>query len=226
MSGVIGKPSNRITAHAKGAQKHQNGSAWKSDKFKSDAKTKMIKNMKVINCCEKCTSVIDWKIKYGKYKPLTKPSKCLECQEKCVKYAYHTRCIPCVEKTKRCSKCGVKEAEFVHNTPLTQAEENRKKADVAMDLKSLPERRRRTFLRYLNGKKKAKKSENGEEEEGEGDEDEKDKAALREAEAMEKLKMMKEKYGREGGGFDLDDFDEDDLDGLNLDSDLGSDEDE
>ena len=33
------------------------------------------------------------------------------------------------------------------------------------------------------------------------------------------------KYGREGGGFDLDDFDDEDLDGLNLDSDLGSDED-
>ena len=122
----------------------------------------------------------------------------------------------------RCSKCGEKKAEFVHNTPLTQAEESRyrrgegilidclpnflfdllvpfwpffssfffvlssissffpyipyvflfcfvflscvkkitwlrKEADLAMDLKALPERRRRTFLRYLNGKKKGNK---------------------------------------------------------------------
>jgi len=226
MSGIIGKASNRITAHAKGAQKHQNGSTWKSDKFKSDGVTKMLKNMKVINCCQKCTSVIDWKIKYGKYKPLSKPSKCLECEGKCVKYAYHTRCIPCVEKLKRCSKCGEKKAEFVHNTPLTQAEESRKEADLAMDLKALPERRRRTFLRYLNGKKKAKKVAVGEEEEGEGEtEEDVMSPEEKEAEAKEKLQKMKVKYGREGGGFDLDDFDDEDLDGLNLDSDLGSDED-
>ncbi|XP_023330389.1 uncharacterized protein C9orf85 homolog [Eurytemora carolleeae] len=138
----------------KGPPKHQNTHAWKSDKWKTDNKTKVLQNLKVINCCPKCTSVIDWKIKYGKYKPLSQPAKCLDCQGKTIKYAYHTRCIPCVKLSKKCAKCGEKTEDFVNLPPLTPAEIARKDAEFQKDLKALPERRRRTFLRYLENLEK------------------------------------------------------------------------
>ena len=63
--------------------------------------------LQVIHCCPKCTSVLEWKIKYGKYKPLTTPAKCVDCLQKVVKHSYHIRCGPCVEKSGKCAKCGV-----------------------------------------------------------------------------------------------------------------------
>ncbi len=44
-------------------QKHQNKTAWVADKHKTDQKTKLLQNIVVTNCCPKCTSVIEWKIK-------------------------------------------------------------------------------------------------------------------------------------------------------------------
>ena len=48
-------------------QKHQNTTAWKADKFKSDPKTKLVQSLIVVNCCQHCTGVIEWKIKYDKF---------------------------------------------------------------------------------------------------------------------------------------------------------------
>ena len=62
----------------------------------------------MINCCPKCTDVIEWKLKYGKYKPLTVAGKCVECLQKVVKHNYHIRCGPCVGKVGKCAKCGEK----------------------------------------------------------------------------------------------------------------------
>ena len=97
----------------------------KVDKYKTDPKAKMLKDLQVglresliedfnffffqvINCCPKCTGVIEWKIKYGKYKTLSAPAKCVDCLQKTVKYNYHIRCGPCVEKVGKCAKCGEK----------------------------------------------------------------------------------------------------------------------
>lgn len=44
-------------------QKHQNTTAWKADKFKSDPKTKQVQSLTIVNCCPHCTGVIEWKIK-------------------------------------------------------------------------------------------------------------------------------------------------------------------
>jgi hypothetical protein len=45
------------------AQKHKNKIVWKFDKDKTDHKTKLLQTIVVTNCCVKCTSVIEWKIK-------------------------------------------------------------------------------------------------------------------------------------------------------------------
>merc|ERR1711915_115238 len=188
------RPGNHVKK--KPAQKHQNATAYKFDKYKTDPKAKLLKNLQVINCCPKCTDVIEWKIKYGKYKTLSAPAKCVDCLQKTVKYNYHIRCGPCVEKSGKCAKCGEKTSDFVNIPEPDQSEIDRKEADFKRDLKSLPERHRRTLLRHM----------------------EKGDAGLEEdvITPEEKLSIMKEKYGRDGDPFGLDDLDED-LDDLDLD---------
>ena len=45
-------------------QKHQNTTAWKADKYKSNPKTKLVQSLTIVNCCPHCTGVLEWKIKY------------------------------------------------------------------------------------------------------------------------------------------------------------------
>merc|ERR1712142_939414 len=185
------RPGNHVKK--KPGQKHQNTHAFKFDKYKTDPKAKMLKNLQVINCCPKCTEVIEWKIKYGKYKPLTVPGKCVECLQKTVKHNYHIRCGPCVEKVQKCAKCGEKTSDFVNVPAPSQTELAREEAVFQRDLKNLPERKRRAFKRYLLNLQTT------------SDAGAKDDAII----AKDQLNIMIEKYGKDGGGFDLDDLDED-----------------
>ena len=133
----------------KRSQKHQNKSSWNAyNKFKTDPKSKIASGVNVTNCCMKCTEVIEWKIKYGKYKPISQPAKCTKCSEKRVKSAYQILCIPCVQETGSCAKCGQKE-NLVHHPAPSKAESDRIAAALEKEVKALPERKRRTFLRYL-----------------------------------------------------------------------------
>ena len=59
----------------KRSQKYKNNTAFKNDKYDVNSKTKKLEEMRIGNVCQKCKQVIDWKIKYNKYKPLTVPSK-------------------------------------------------------------------------------------------------------------------------------------------------------
>ncbi|XP_059472402.1 uncharacterized protein C9orf85 homolog [Neocloeon triangulifer] len=131
------------------AQKYKNTSVFKNDKYDKTPKNLQINRLQVVNVCEHCKGVIEWKIKYKKYKPLTAPAKCPKCLEKTVKHSYHTYCIPCAREAKMCPKCGKK-------TAIEEVEEDQTKLDNEMQqlLKTLPERKRRTFLRYLANKKK------------------------------------------------------------------------
>ena len=187
------RPGNHVKK--KPGQKHKNTFAFKFDKHKTDPQAKMLKSLQVNNCCDKCTAVIEWKIKYGKYKPLTAPARCVDCGEKCVKHNYHVRCAGCVAKSGKCAKCGERVGEFVHTAGPSQAELAREEADFQRELRCLPERRKRAFLRWFE--------ENPDPEE-----------------AKQRLAGLKDKFGKEGTDFDLDDLD-DDLDDLDLQSDSG-----
>jgi hypothetical protein len=57
------------------AQKHKNKTAFKNTLHDTSRRTKEINEIEVKNCCSRCTEVIEWKIKYKKYKPLTVPKK-------------------------------------------------------------------------------------------------------------------------------------------------------
>lgn len=62
--------------------------------------------------CQRCKEVLEWRVKYSKYKPLSKPKKCVKCLQKTVKDSYHIMCRPCACKLEVCAKCG-KEEEIV-----------------------------------------------------------------------------------------------------------------
>lgn len=90
----------------KKAQKHKNVKAFKNDMHDASQRTKMLNMMEVEGVCDRCKQIIDWKIKYKKYKPLSVPKKCTKCQRKKVKFAYHTACSSCAEKNNCCAKCS------------------------------------------------------------------------------------------------------------------------
>lgn len=114
----------------------------------------------------------------------------------------------------------------------TLAEAARMEADFQKEMKLLPERKRRTFLRYLRQQEKKLTSTGKKKKEGEeGDEELEPEEEVDQGNApktlhdvhhaaFEKLKGLREKYGRGedvGDDFeDLEDFDADDLDDLDL----------
>ena len=66
--------TKRDGGRRKRIQKHQNETAFKNNKYASNSKAKLLNEMRVTNVCQRCKDIIEWKIKYGKYKSLTTPS--------------------------------------------------------------------------------------------------------------------------------------------------------
>ncbi|EAA05990.2 AGAP003732-PA [Anopheles gambiae str. PEST] len=209
------------------AQKHQNTYAFKNNLHdKHTPLIKLITNLNVCEVCEHCKSIIDWKIKYRKYKPLSQPKSCSKCGERKVKRAYHVICRDCALASRCCAKClkSADEASIIPPEP-TEQEQIKLKAEMDQLIKSLPERKRRTFLRYMNRGQK-KKQKNGAADLEDSDEDENDgrqrkpngveMARTREEllEKFEQLKLATGKDGQEGDDDydDLDDFSSDDED--------------
>ncbi|KAF7269953.1 hypothetical protein GWI33_017043 [Rhynchophorus ferrugineus] len=131
-------------------QKYKNRTAFKNNLHDTSNKTKMINALQIGDVCQRCKDIIEWKIKYKKYKPLTQPKKCVKCGNKAVKRAYNIMCLECAHKLAVCAKCG-QSKDLVEQLPN---EQEKIKLDEEMKalLKSLPERKRRTFIRYMNKK--------------------------------------------------------------------------
>jgi hypothetical protein len=55
--------------------------------------------------CDRCREKVQWKFKYGKYKPLTKPATCQNCKNKTVAKAYRSYCDPCASSKHACASC-------------------------------------------------------------------------------------------------------------------------
>jgi len=185
------------SGNKKGPPKHANAVKWDPTRFKTtEVKTKRIQQVVVSGCCARCTGQIQWKIDYGKYKPLKAPGKCVACSQRKVKSAYHTFCKDCAEERGVCAKCGQRldEGEAVA-APISAQEEARLEAELTRLAKRLPERKRRTFYRKL--------------EERENDAFDVDQVKK---EALEELKTLVEHHGKgENDPFDLDLLDDLDL---------------
>ncbi|XP_077105167.1 uncharacterized protein C9orf85 homolog [Ranitomeya variabilis] len=90
-------------------QKHRNVTVFKNDKYDSSSKTKKINCKQHDGVCQRCKDVLEWRVKFSKYKPLSQPRKCVKCLQKTVKEAYHIICQPCALQLELCAKCGKKE---------------------------------------------------------------------------------------------------------------------
>ncbi|XP_076020862.1 uncharacterized protein C9orf85 homolog [Genypterus blacodes] len=90
-------------------QKHQNTTAFRNDKYGATIQVKKANSKIHDGLCQHCKGVLEWKVKYSKYKSLTQPKKCVKCSQKSVKDAYHIICKPCSTELELCCKCGKKE---------------------------------------------------------------------------------------------------------------------
>ena len=94
-----------------------------------------------------------WKLVVGK--KTWRPAKCKRCSEKRIKSAYHQFCAECVKETGGCAKCGQTEMSLVNPPQPTPAESAQMESELQKELKLLPERKRRTFMRYLQQQEKS-----------------------------------------------------------------------
>ncbi|XP_033204391.1 uncharacterized protein C9orf85 homolog [Bombus vancouverensis nearcticus] len=140
--------TQRGNANRSRPQKYQNQTVFKNDLHDTSNKTKYINSIQVVHVCERCKQIIEWKIKYKKYKPLKAAAKCIKCEQKTIKHAYHNICIPCAIQYKVCPKCGNK-SNIVKEEPGIE-ETNKLDIELQNLLKGLSERKRRTFIRYMN----------------------------------------------------------------------------
>ncbi|XP_059616544.1 uncharacterized protein C9orf85 homolog [Phlebotomus argentipes] len=145
-------------------QKYKNHTAFRNDLHDKTPVTKFINSLQVSEVCEHCRGVIEWKIKYKKYKPLSQPKTCIKCGNRCVKKAYHVMCRECALKLKVCAKCNKSPDDGGILPPVpTPQEQMRLDTEMQQMIKRLPERKRRTFLRFMNkGKRKTTKDEDEE----------------------------------------------------------------
>jgi len=133
----------------KRAQKHKNITAFKNDKYDTTGKMKAINDLVVSNVCQRCKDCIEWKIKYKKYKPLTVPGKCVKCEQRNVKYAYHIVCSECAIELKICAKCS-KEKEVIGEVEKSSSEKQKEDTILKEQLQFMRLREKRTFLRNLS----------------------------------------------------------------------------
>jgi hypothetical protein len=89
--------------------------------------------------CPACVRVIEWRKQYRKYKPLTVPKKCIGCDQKRIKAAYHTRCDACASASSVCAKCGdsrsldEQKAKAPITPPVSEAEKDEEERSIARE---------------------------------------------------------------------------------------------
>ena len=100
--------------------------------------------------CAHCFEIVEWKLKFGKYKKMTQPKKCRICEHKTIVKSYRNICDNCSRTNKVCSKCGDSKAV---NTKLPNRLENNlasKKTDqMNICMSRLKESSRRKLNRLL-----------------------------------------------------------------------------
>ncbi|XP_053263764.1 uncharacterized protein C9orf85 homolog [Podarcis raffonei] len=102
-------------------QRHQNAQAFRNDRHDASARRKKINAKIHEGLCQHCKEVLEWRVKFNKYKPLTQPKKCVKCLKKTVKDSYHIICKLCAHELELCAKCGKKEEIVI---PIQKSLEN------------------------------------------------------------------------------------------------------
>ncbi|WOK91631.1 hypothetical protein Cni_G00322 [Canna indica] len=134
-----------------GAPKHQNQYAWKPNAGRKINETELGGKLRpfaaISGVCPRCREQIDWKRRYGKYKPISEPAKCQKCGKRAVRQAYHNICSACSKEHGICAKCCSRTGDIV-GRDVSEMEAERKTLEEA--IKHARERDRRTLLRAMN----------------------------------------------------------------------------
>ncbi|KAF9584798.1 hypothetical protein BGW38_005134 [Lunasporangiospora selenospora] len=167
------KASTRKGNNAKQGQRHKNAYAFHANK--NSKITKKINEMPVGGLCEKCVEVIMWRKKFRKYKPLTTMKKCVCCEQKAIKEAYHVMCNKCAGDKNVCAKC-LESRAIVPTNIKTEKELIQEKVELERLLSGMTERERRSYLRKLNraGDNEEEDSDSGSDGDDNGDDDDDD----------------------------------------------------
>ncbi|KAG0044598.1 hypothetical protein BGZ83_010172 [Gryganskiella cystojenkinii] len=171
------KSSSRKGNTKKQGQAHKNTYAFHANK--SSKITKRIASMPVGGLCEKCVEVIMWRKKFKKYKPLTTMKKCVCCEQKAIKDAYHVMCNKCAGEKNVCAKC-LESREIVPTNIKTEKELVQEQVELERLLAGMTERERRSYLRQME--RKAKKGGDDDEEKESEDEDDSEEGSDDESE--------------------------------------------
>ncbi|XP_031474004.1 uncharacterized protein LOC116246316 isoform X2 [Nymphaea colorata] len=133
-----------------GPPKHQNRYGWKPKaghkKNETELGGKFRPYSEITGVCQRCKDQIEWKRRYGKYKPLAEPKKCQQCGKRAVRQAHHNLCSACAKERKVCAKCCCHVEQIVGRDVDDEAAE-RKELEEA--IKNARERDRRTLLRAV-----------------------------------------------------------------------------
>lgn len=124
--------SQRGNASRSRSQKHKNTIAYKNDKYGASVQVQKAKSKVHDGLCQRCKDVLEWKVKYNKYKPITQARTCVKCSQKTVKDAYHVICKPCSIKLELCAKCGKKEDIVI---PVNTSKEGKEEEEEDASLK-------------------------------------------------------------------------------------------
>uniref|UniRef100_A0A0E0JP17 Uncharacterized protein n=1 Tax=Oryza punctata TaxID=4537 RepID=A0A0E0JP17_ORYPU len=163
-----------------GPPKHQNRYAWKPNLGQKINETEPGGRFRplseITGVCQRCKDQIDWKRRYGKYKPIVEPAKCQKCGKRNVRQAYHNVCtgefrlfhhvrlammvlilllislLPmlhaaCSKDLGICAKCCTCVKALV-GRDVSEQESERKALEEA--IRGAREREKRTLLRLMN----------------------------------------------------------------------------
>ncbi|KAI9014965.1 hypothetical protein BC832DRAFT_180347 [Gaertneriomyces semiglobifer] len=141
MSSAKGK-----AGQGKQRQRHQNSFAWKPNK--KDTHAVKLATSPTQGLCQRCYDIVEWRKRMNKYKPLTQPKTCVDCQLKKITDAYHVLCRGCAEQKDVCAKCQ-ESTEIVDSAPKTPAQKLQEEQERQRLLDSMSERQRRSYLRKI-----------------------------------------------------------------------------
>ncbi|KAK9924872.1 hypothetical protein M0R45_033219 [Rubus argutus] len=131
--------------------RHKNKYAWKPNAGVKINETEVGGRFRplseITGVCPRCKEQIEWKRRYGKYKPLTEPAKCQRCTKRAVRHSHHKLCQPCAKEHGVCAKCCSRVERIVGKDP---AEVEAEQKELQEAIKNARERDRRTLLRAMN----------------------------------------------------------------------------
>ncbi|KAI0983761.1 hypothetical protein GJ496_004003 [Pomphorhynchus laevis] len=101
--------------------KYFNEVAFKNTLHNKSKEIKALNSLTFEDLCVRCHQILKWKVKYNKYKKITKPKRCIRCSKPNVTKSYYTICDVCSAKENICPKCGCNDRQPREDVTLNEA---------------------------------------------------------------------------------------------------------